>query len=270
MNRQKREPSNPLPTPCQRGTNILPTGCVFQPPITPWRWNRPTQRWNAAGPFDRLKGSTKVREQQEDQHKDQHNANEADRRQRAHVSVVTHVQGPGTPKPAGELCRAIRAARAANSPTLRQISPPAPSSRGWAASAVAIACIQASQSEPVRDAGLPSDDDTRLLTARKGPEVNRGLDLGHRCQHTSAPNILVVQVVGGGELPVPPGEPDEPLLAGACPVGPQRGSAPQGDGGGVGVVTVAGGQPLTRPKISTAHCALAGDAANSASPTRRR
>jgi RecA-family ATPase len=29
MNRQKREPSNPLPTPCQRGTNTLPTGCVF-------------------------------------------------------------------------------------------------------------------------------------------------------------------------------------------------------------------------------------------------
>jgi hypothetical protein len=210
-------------------------------------------------------GSTKVPEQQEDQHKDQHNANEADRRQRAHVSVVTHVQGPCAPK----LCRAIRA-RAANSPTLRQISSTARQPR-LGASAVAIACIHASQSEPVRDAGLPCDDDGRLWTARKGPEVNRGLDLGHPCQHTSAPNILVSQ--GGGVEPLtaaPAGTPGAPPV-GTCPVGPQRKSAQPGGGVGVGgVVTVGGGQPLTRPKISTAHCALAGDAANSASPTRRR
>jgi len=28
-------PSNDLPTPCHRHSNALPTGCVFQPPITP-------------------------------------------------------------------------------------------------------------------------------------------------------------------------------------------------------------------------------------------
>jgi hypothetical protein len=39
----------------QPPTNPLPTGYVFHPPITPWRWNRPTQGWNPAALFDRLK-----------------------------------------------------------------------------------------------------------------------------------------------------------------------------------------------------------------------
>jgi hypothetical protein len=134
-------------------------------------------------------------------------------------------------------------------------------------------CIHASQSEPVRDAGLPCDDDGRLWTARKGPEVNRGLDLGHPCQHTSAPNILVGQG-GGGDEPraaAPAGAPGAPPV-GTCPVGPQSKSVQPGGGVGGGVMAggVGGGQ-VNRPVLSAVQpCALAGDAANSASPTRRR
>ena len=54
-----QRPTNPLPrvpTPYQLGTNPLPTPCVFQPPITPWRWNRPTQGWNPAVLFTPLQG----------------------------------------------------------------------------------------------------------------------------------------------------------------------------------------------------------------------
>ena len=151
MNRQKREPSNPLPTPCQRGTNPLPTGCVLQPPITPMRWNRPTQGWNPAGPFDRLKAQRKYESSRKTSTKTSTMPTRLIvvsalmfpllRMFKAHARPSPLVSSVGL----SEQEQPIRQANFASST----------SSRGWAASAVAIACIQASQSELVRMPACP-------------------------------------------------------------------------------------------------------------------